>query len=208
MKIIVLFSTITNNGKILRKCWIAEFLLIHLEKLPYKLLPFTQPDQSASLEQREAQLQPELIFHKAKYKIAALLCTIFFIFFFFSNFARCVPGGLREFTVLELDASLLCPGRRDSSCAHWDHTVQLFVCCDRGGTTHCNSELGRWITAFRRSGGQTESRVGSSSSSLFLVTCPLVVRRKICEKLPRSRPALLRKKASVVIRASHQGCVD
>lgn len=64
-----------------------------------------------------------------------------------------MPEGLREFTVLELDASLLCPGRRDSSCAHWDHTVQLFVCCDRG-STHCNSELGRWITAFRRGTGR------------------------------------------------------
>ncbi|XP_070691172.1 uncharacterized protein [Pempheris klunzingeri] len=60
-----------------------------------------------------------------------------------------LPSGLLDFNRLELDASLSCPGRRDSSCAHWDHTVQLFVCCDPAGP-YCNTELGRWITAFRR----------------------------------------------------------
>jgi len=50
---------------------------------------------------------------------------------------------------LELDASLSCPGRRDDSCAHWDHTVQLFLCCERL-RPYCNLELGRWITPFRR----------------------------------------------------------
>lgn len=40
------------------------------------------------------------------------------------------------------------------SCAHWDHTVQLFICCDPL-SPNCNTELGRWITAFRRLGGQT-----------------------------------------------------
>lgn len=60
------------------------------------------------------------------------------------------PAGLSDFTALQLDASLMCPGRRDSSCAHWDRTVQLFVCCDRL-SPYCNTELGRWITAFRRS---------------------------------------------------------
>ncbi|KAM6910480.1 uncharacterized protein FYW49_012420 [Xenentodon cancila] len=60
-----------------------------------------------------------------------------------------LPLGLWDFDTLELDASLSCPGRRDSSCAQWDHTVQLFVCCDQLGP-YCNTELGRWITAFRR----------------------------------------------------------
>lgn len=60
------------------------------------------------------------------------------------------PAGLSDFTVLQLDASLTCPGRRDSSCAHWDRTVQLFVCCHQLGP-YCHVELGRWITAFRRS---------------------------------------------------------
>ncbi|KAA8591878.1 hypothetical protein FQN60_017252 [Etheostoma spectabile] len=62
-----------------------------------------------------------------------------------------LPLALSAFDMLELDASLSCPGRRDSSCAHWDHTVQLFVCCDPLGS-YCNTELGRWITAFRRYG--------------------------------------------------------
>lgn len=64
-----------------------------------------------------------------------------------------LPLGLSEFNRLELDAALSCPTKRDVSCAHWDHTVQLFVCCDRLGP-HCNMELGRWITAFRRGIGR------------------------------------------------------
>uniref|UniRef100_A0A3Q3VQB7 Peptide-N-glycosidase F N-terminal domain-containing protein n=1 Tax=Mola mola TaxID=94237 RepID=A0A3Q3VQB7_MOLML len=64
-----------------------------------------------------------------------------------------MPPGLLDFNVLELDASLSCPGKRDLSCAHWDHTVQLFICCDRL-SPHCNTELGRWITAFRRGIGR------------------------------------------------------
>ncbi|XP_030013151.1 uncharacterized protein LOC115435096 isoform X2 [Sphaeramia orbicularis] len=57
-----------------------------------------------------------------------------------------------DYDTMELDASLSCPGTRDSSCAPWDHTVQLFVCCDHL-SPYCNTELGRWITAFRRSTG-------------------------------------------------------
>lgn len=62
----------------------------------------------------------------------------------------CVSSELLDFDTLELDASLSCPGKRDSTCAQWDHTVQLFVCCDHL-SPYCNTELGRWITAFRRS---------------------------------------------------------
>ncbi|KAG7474349.1 Peptide-N4-N-acetyl-beta-D-glucosaminylasparagine amidase F [Solea senegalensis] len=63
-----------------------------------------------------------------------------------------LPSGWLDMDILELDVSLSCPSRRDVSCAHWDHTVQLFVCCDRLGP-YCNAELGRWITAFRRGTG-------------------------------------------------------
>ncbi|XP_032415423.1 uncharacterized protein LOC116717881 isoform X1 [Xiphophorus hellerii] len=63
-----------------------------------------------------------------------------------------LPADVWDFDALELDASLSCPGRRDSSCAEWDHTVQLFVCCDQL-SPYCNTELGRWITAFRRGTG-------------------------------------------------------
>ncbi|XP_063054306.1 uncharacterized protein si:dkey-256h2.1 [Engraulis encrasicolus] len=64
-----------------------------------------------------------------------------------------LPPGVMDYDVLELDASLSCPGRRDESCAHWDHTVQLWVCCDQL-SPYCNAELGRWITAFRRGIGR------------------------------------------------------
>nr|XP_019958974.1 PREDICTED: uncharacterized protein LOC109639771 [Paralichthys olivaceus] len=64
-----------------------------------------------------------------------------------------LPLGSLDFNKLELDASLSCPGRRDSSCAQWDHTVQLFVCCDHL-SPYCNMELSRWITAFRRGIGR------------------------------------------------------
>ncbi|KAJ8290645.1 hypothetical protein GJAV_G00015780 [Gymnothorax javanicus] len=63
-----------------------------------------------------------------------------------------LPPDLMKFDVLKLDAALSCPGRRDETCAHWDHTVYLFVCCDHFSPL-CNMELGRWITAFRRGTG-------------------------------------------------------
>lgn len=56
---------------------------------------------------------------------------------------------LSQYDKFELDASLSCPGTRDEDCPPWDHTVQLFVCCDSKSPL-CNQELGRWITPFRR----------------------------------------------------------
>uniref|UniRef100_A0A8C7NPS5 Si:dkey-256h2.1 n=1 Tax=Oncorhynchus mykiss TaxID=8022 RepID=A0A8C7NPS5_ONCMY len=50
-----------------------------------------------------------------------------------------------DFDMLELDAFLFCPSQRNDS--HWDHTVQLFVCCN-DFSPHCNMEMGRCITAF------------------------------------------------------------
>ncbi|NP_001373269.1 uncharacterized protein LOC337520 precursor [Danio rerio] len=63
-----------------------------------------------------------------------------------------LPADISPYDVLELDTSLSCPGRRDETCAHWDHTVQLFVCCN-DSSPYCNQELGRWVTAFRRGTG-------------------------------------------------------
>ncbi|RVE63115.1 hypothetical protein OJAV_G00165190 [Oryzias javanicus] len=84
-----------------------------------------------------------------------------------------LPPDVGEFRTLELDASLSCPGRRDSSCPPWDHTVQLLVCCDPL-SPFCNTELGRWITAFRRGSGRWLTDVSpllplldSSSSCTF-----------------------------------------
>ena len=60
---------------------------------------------------------------------------------------------LRNVTRVRLDASLSCPGVRDEDCPPWDHTVQLFVCCDVHSEL-CGAELGRWITPFRRRVGR------------------------------------------------------
>ena len=65
------------------------------------------------------------------------------------SFYYTILADMLDFDMLELGTSLSCPGRRDSTCAHWDHTVQLYVCCDQF-SLFCNMELGRWITAFRR----------------------------------------------------------
>ncbi|XP_038058293.1 uncharacterized protein LOC119729686 isoform X2 [Patiria miniata] len=56
---------------------------------------------------------------------------------------------LSQYNKLELDASLSCPGTKDESCPPWDHTVNLYLCCN-GTSPLCNMELGRWITPFRR----------------------------------------------------------
>ena len=37
---------------------------------------------------------------------------------------------LQAHDTFELDFELSCPGTRDKDCPIWDHTVQLFVCCD------------------------------------------------------------------------------
>nr|XP_006821161.1 PREDICTED: uncharacterized protein LOC100372536 [Saccoglossus kowalevskii] len=56
---------------------------------------------------------------------------------------------MMKYSKVELDTSLSCPGTRDETCPEWDHTVQLYVCCDRESPL-CGMELGRWITPFRR----------------------------------------------------------
>lgn len=62
-----------------------------------------------------------------------------------------LPNNLTSYQTLELDMALSCPGTVDAQCPIWDHTVQLFVCCDgTRGTPLCNQELGRWISPFRR----------------------------------------------------------
>ncbi|XP_069769783.1 uncharacterized protein [Narcine bancroftii] len=60
-----------------------------------------------------------------------------------------LPEDLPSFNHLDLDVSLSCPGIADETCAHWDHKVQLYVCC-KANSSYCNLELGRWITPFRR----------------------------------------------------------
>ena len=45
--------------------------------------------------------------------------------------------------------ALDCPGTSDYTCPHWDHTVQLYLCCNKSSDL-CGKEIGRWITPFRR----------------------------------------------------------
>ncbi|KAF7692019.1 uncharacterized protein si:dkey-256h2.1 isoform X1 [Silurus meridionalis] len=86
-----------------------------------------------------------------------------------------LPKDVLEFDVLELDAALSCPGRRDETCAHWDHTVQLFICCDQF-SPYCDLELGRWITAFRRGTGRWLTDVSSLLPLLDSERCALVMK--------------------------------
>ncbi|XP_051872729.1 uncharacterized protein si:dkey-256h2.1 [Pristis pectinata] len=60
-----------------------------------------------------------------------------------------LPEDQSSFNHLELDVSLSCPGTTDETCAHWDHRIELYVCC-KENSSYCNLELGRWITPFRR----------------------------------------------------------
>ena len=64
----------------------------------------------------------------------------------------------------ELDFQLSCPGTRDKDCPIWDHTVQLFVCCEDpsgmlspcGGpctpTTWANNPLAAGMIAYAYAG--------------------------------------------------------
>ncbi|CAG6013954.1 unnamed protein product [Menidia menidia] len=86
-----------------------------------------------------------------------------------------LPSDLQDFDTLELDAGLSCPGRRDQSCAQWDHSVQLLVCCDPLGPA-CNAELGRWITAFRRGSGRWLTDVSPLIPLLDSHTCTFTMK--------------------------------
>ena len=54
-----------------------------------------------------------------------------------------------KYTKMQLDMALTCPGTRDVTCAEWDRTVVLRVCC-KTGSQLCDMELGRWISPYRR----------------------------------------------------------
>ncbi|KAL3836195.1 hypothetical protein ACJMK2_021637 [Sinanodonta woodiana] len=77
---------------------------------------------------------------------------------------------LSSFRKFELVMSLSCPGERDTTCAHWDHTIQVFVCCDPESPL-CGMELGRWISPFRRRIGIWLSDVSSLLPLLAGQTC-------------------------------------
>ncbi|XP_033729101.1 LOW QUALITY PROTEIN: uncharacterized protein LOC117318180 [Pecten maximus] len=77
---------------------------------------------------------------------------------------------LQKFSKMELDMSLSCPGTMDTECPHWDHTINLYVCCDPGSPL-CGMELGRWISAFRRRIGRWTTDVSPLLPLLTSSTC-------------------------------------
>ena len=71
------------------------------------------------------------------------------------NGTGAVQVQLRDVTAynqLYLDAALGCEGDRDEQCPPWDHVTSLYVCCNNNNL--CGTEVGRWITPFRRSEGR------------------------------------------------------
>ena len=82
---------------------------------------------------------------------------------------------LRKYSKMELDMSLSCPGTRDTTCGHWDHTINLYVCCDQTSPL-CGMELGRWITAFRRRIGRWLTDVSPLLPLLTTNTCTFTMK--------------------------------
>lgn len=64
---------------------------------------------------------------------------------------------LSHYESVYLDMSLSCPEQFDADCAPWDHTVSLSVCCEQN--QYCGSEIGRWITPFRRRIGRWQTDI-------------------------------------------------
>lgn len=57
---------------------------------------------------------------------------------------------LRQYDTLEVDMSLGCPHGIDRQCGDWDYLVQLYHCDDPTNPNRCETELVRWITAYKR----------------------------------------------------------
>lgn len=57
---------------------------------------------------------------------------------------------LRQYDTLEVEMSLGCPHGIDRQCGDWDYLVQLYHCDDPANPNRCDTELVRWITAYKR----------------------------------------------------------
>jgi len=64
-----------------------------------------------------------------------------------------LPGAadLARYDTLELDLAMTCTDGVDANCADWDAGVSLAL-CDRDAPDRCETELGRWITTYKRAG--------------------------------------------------------
>ena len=57
---------------------------------------------------------------------------------------------MSQYDTLELELGLRCTGDgRDGNCPPWDYLIYLYV-CDAQDNTKCDTEVGRWITAYGR----------------------------------------------------------
>nr|CAB3262253.1 uncharacterized protein LOC100179023 [Phallusia mammillata] len=68
-----------------------------------------------------------------------------------TGYATVTLNNLHTYQSLYLDMQLGCPGTMDEDCPPWDHTPTLYVSCDKSSTSW--TEIGRWITSFRRKVG-------------------------------------------------------
>jgi len=64
-----------------------------------------------------------------------------------TGFSTVVFHDLDQYDSLYLDAKLGCPGEMDRDCPPWDHVAKLYVSCNNSTSL---TEIGRWITSFRR----------------------------------------------------------
>lgn len=58
---------------------------------------------------------------------------------------------MAQFDTMEFDLTMGCKDNIDWNCGDWDYLAWLFV-CDVDDTEKCGTEIGRWITAYKRGG--------------------------------------------------------
>ena len=77
---------------------------------------------------------------------------------------------LHAHDTFELDFELSCPGDRDRDCPIWDHTVQLFVCCDdpSGHAAPCEScDPTLWVDPYTSSASHDGGNSAGSAKMLW-----------------------------------------
>ncbi|XP_031560536.1 uncharacterized protein LOC116296630 isoform X2 [Actinia tenebrosa] len=82
---------------------------------------------------------------------------------------------------VELDMTLHCASKYDYDCPHWDHVVQLTICCNKRNPL-CNEELGRWITPFRRGIGRWLTKITPLLPLFTGERCTLTMRHPFWER--------------------------
>jgi hypothetical protein len=81
-------------------------------------------------------------------------------------------AALASYQHFEIDFALLCQSPYEASCEIWDRTFFVYVGCN--GTASATSELGRWITPFRRGVGRWVTDVSPLLPLLTQQECTFV----------------------------------